>query len=908
MSDIGTDAGSAVNDAANATDGPFVRYVRKARPNMREASILQGEHWRIGILTESLIRFEWSDSGEFEDNLTQMVVNRDFGANPQFTVTHRDGLLIVDTPALYVTYDGKPFSKEGLSVVVKGVSDTQFNTWHYGDEPKHNLKGTARTLDEANGEIPLDDGVISRDGWAVLDDSAANVIVEAHEVDGKSNPLGAWVKPRDHKETDFYFFGYGRRYTEAVQDFYKLTGPTPLLPRFALGNWWSRYYRYTQDEYLQLMDRFKREGIPFTTAVIDMDWHRVDDVDLKYGSGWTGYSWNKQLFPDHEAFLRDLHERGLKTTLNVHPRDGVRAFEDDYAAVAKRVGIDPATEEAVEFDLTNPDFVSAYFDMHHRMEAEGVDFWWLDWQQGGVTRQPGLDPLWVLNHLHYLDSGRGATSSERNAGENCECEKCAEPGARDEHEMHIEQSKRNVSCAERNNRWPLTFSRYAGPGSHRYPVGFSGDTIVTWKSLQFQPYFTATASNIGYGWWSHDIGGHMCGYRNEHLEARWYQLGTFSPINRLHSSNSQFMGKEPWNFSAEVRDSMVSSLRLRHMMLPYLYTMNYRAAFEGMPLVEPMYWTEPNNPQAYEVPDEFRFGTELLVAPIVSDNDDSAQLGSTEIWLPQGEWYDFFDGRRYVSAGKSGRRLEVWRAIDRMPVFAKAGGIVPLQQLGEGNKVNDLDNPESLQVLVFPGANGSFTFKEDDGSVASAASGSAPAKSCDGQTHVADTCMSFDWKNADNATQFTVNPVEGCAEAIPAQRNWEIVFRGVAQTDTQNVRIEIDGKACNTTEITYDQQTLSLSIVVRDVPSAARLNVTIANGLQIAENPVEQDSLDVLLHAQMPYISKEHAMQAIREQGVRALGALRTFDTAPRFSNELFVTSGMPDSVISALEEILLRS
>ena len=844
------------NASDNATSTVFSDYVRKARPNMREASTLQGEHWRIGILTESLIRFEWSDSGKFEDNLTQMVVNRDFGADPQFTVTHRDGLLIVDTPALHITYDGKPFSKEGLSVVVKGMSDTQFNTWYYGDEPKHNLKGTARTLDEANGEIPLDDGVISRDGWAVLDDSAANVIVEAHEVNGKPNPLGAWVMPRDHKETDFYFFGYGRRYTEAVQDFYKLAGPTPLLPRFTLGNWWSRYYRYTQDEYVQLMDRFKREGIPFTTSVIDMDWHRVDDIDPKYGSGWTGYSWNKQLFPDHKAFLHDLHERGLKATLNVHPRDGVRAFEDDYEAVAKRVGIDPATEEAVEFDLTNPDFVSAYFDMHHRMEAEGVDFWWLDWQQGGVTRQPGLDPLWVLNHLHYLDSGR-------------------------------------------DGNWALTFSRYAGPGSHRYPVGFSGDTIVTWESLQFQPYFTATASNIGYGWWSHDIGGHMCGYRNEHLEARWYQLGTFSPINRLHSSNSQFMGKEPWNFSAEVRDSMVSSLRLRHMMLPYLYTMNYRAAFEGMPLVEPMYWADPNNPQAYEVPDEFRFGTELLVAPIVSDNDESAQLGSTEAWLPQGEWYDFFDGRRYVSAGESGRRLEVWRAIDRMPVFAKAGGIVPLQQLGEGNKVNDLGNPESLQVLVFPGANGSFTLKEDDGS----------AESGEDQTHVADTRMSFDWKNADNTTQFIVNPIEGCAEAVPAQRDWEIVFRGVAQPDTQNVRIAIDGrKPCNTAETSYDQQTLSLSVVVRDVPSTACLNVTISDGLQIAENSVEQDVLDVLLHAQMPYISKEHAMQTIREQGVRALGALRTFDTAPRFSNELFGTSGMPDSVISALEEILLRS
>lgn len=172
--------------------------------------------------------------------------------------------------------------------------------------------------------------MISRDGWAVIDDSAANIIIETDTVNGKANPFGTWVSPRATAETDLYFFGYGHRYIEAVRDFYRLTGPTPLLPRFAMGNWWSRYYRYTQDGYLALMDRFKREGIPFTTSVIDMDWHRVDDVDPKYGSGWTGYSWNRELFPDPPAFLADLHRRGLRTTLNVHPRDGVRAFEDAY--------------------------------------------------------------------------------------------------------------------------------------------------------------------------------------------------------------------------------------------------------------------------------------------------------------------------------------------------------------------------------------------------------------------------------------------------------------------------------------------------------------------------------------------------------------------------------------------------
>ena len=107
----------------------------------------------------------------------------------------------------------------------------------------------------------------------------------------------------------------------------------------------------------------------------------------------------------------------------------------------------------------------------------------------------------------------------------------------------------------------MTFSRYAGPGSHRYPVGFSGDTVVTWESLQFQPYFTSTASNIGYGWWSHDIGGHMNGYKDDELEGRWYQLGVFSPINRLHSTKNEFNGKEPWRFKAEVRAAMDDFLR-----------------------------------------------------------------------------------------------------------------------------------------------------------------------------------------------------------------------------------------------------------------------------------------------------------------------------------------------------------
>lgn len=820
-----------------------------ATPAMRADNVVSGEHWRIGLITDSLVRFEWSDSGVFENRPTQTVLNRDFGSPVERRVTERDGRVIIDTAALTIVYDQQPFSKEGLSVVVKGVADTQFNTWHYGDAQRGNLKGTARTLDEADGAIELDNGVISRDGWAVIDDSAANIIIETDTVNGKANPFGTWVSPRATAETDLYFFGYGHRYIEAVRDFYRLTGPTPLLPRFAMGNWWSRYYRYTQDGYLALMDRFKREGIPFTTSVIDMDWHRVDDVDPKYGSGWTGYSWNRELFPDPPAFLADLHRRGLRTTLNVHPRDGVRAFEDAYPEVAKRVGIDPATEENVEFDLTNPDFVDAYFDMHHRMEAEGVDFWWLDWQQGGVTRQKGLDPLWMLNHMHYLDSGRGGN-------------------------------------------WPLTFSRYAGPGSHRYPVGFSGDTIVTWESLAFQPQFTATASNIGYGWWSHDIGGHMFGYRDEELEVRWYQLGAFSPINRLHSTDSPFNGKEPWNFHGDAERAMTSALRLRHAMIPYLYTMNRRAAFDNEPLVQPLYWDYPEIEAAYKLTDEFRFGTELLVAPIVDPAERSVQRAKADVWLPQGEWFDFFDGRHYTSRPAEGRRLEAWRDLDRMPVFAKPGAIVPLQMPAEGEALNSVANPRALQVVVFPGAENSFTLWEDDGAAQS-------------KDRWASTEMALRFEG--DSAQFSIAPAEGATDVIPASRDWTVTFRGIAPEAMRAVRATVDGSAA-APEVAYDAETLSLTVTLRDVPTSAALAIDFADGLAVADDPVEADAFAVLKDAQMLYMTKEHAYRAIRELGKDALPALSTLEDLHGVGAQTKYQSHMPQPVIQALAEVLTRN
>ena len=622
------------------------------QPVADPANVLQGDHYRITVLDAGLVRLEYDESGTFEDRASQTAVHRAFPAT-DFKVTEKDGLLEIHTERLHLIYDKGPFTTHGLSVQATGGYHSNDSVWRYGTKTP-NLGGTARTLDDIDGAIPLEDGVLAFNGVAVVDDSRTVLL----EDDG-------WIAERRPGTLDLYVFSYGRDYKAALKALYALTGPTPLLPRYALGNWWSRYHPYTADEYVDLMDRFRAARIPLSVAVIDMDWHWVD-IDARYGSGWTGYTWNTDLFPDPKQFLADLHDRGLATSLNVHPAEGVHAHETAYTAIAERMGIDPDSELPVNFDPTDPDFIEAYFEeLHHPLEDEGVDFWWLDWQQGGVTKVAGLDPLWLLNHFHYLDSGR-------------------------------------------DGKRPLTFSRYAGIGSHRYPIGFSGDTHITWESLDFQPYFTATASNAGYGWWSHDIGGHFKGYRDDELATRWVQLGVFSPVNRLHSGLNPFNTKEPWRFPAAAEQVMNDFLRLRHRLLPYVATMNLRAHAEGEPIVQPMYYDHPEEGVAYDVPNQFMFGSELLVAPITSPADRDTGLGRVKAWLPEGTWTDVFTGQTYTG----GRSLYLHRDLTSIPVLARAGAIVP--HAAEDELLHGSGVPSVVELEVYPGADGDFTLAEDN--------------------------------------------------------------------------------------------------------------------------------------------------------------------------------------------------
>ncbi len=648
--------------------------IAKTRPLACPENIVSWGDFRVTVLFDRLFRVEKDDMRIFCDEATEAVWFRDTPAVP-FAAEEKEGKLFVKTERATLAL-GK--TVEESYVILDGKEIALDNA--------ENMQGTYSTLDKCDGNIckendgtsapiKLDMGVVSKNGVAVLDYTRSSVLKE----DGL-------IRKSRQDSLDLYIFAYGHDYRAAIRAYYRICGDTPKLPRYALGNWWSRYHEYSDREYLNVLDHMAERDIPLTVATVDMDWHwntrnlghapraiasgkdmecRCSETGWVDGaSGWTGYSWNTELFPDHVDFLKKIHDRGCAVTLNLHPATGVRWFEDMYEEMAEAMGIDPKTEATVKFDFTDPHFINQYFKILHKpYEHDGVDFWWIDWQQGERSKEAGINIMWALNHYHTLDNAK-------------------------EH-------------------MPLILSRYSGIGAHRYPLGFSGDTHITWKTLRYLPYFTANASNIGFTWWSHDIGGHMGGNKDNELYLRSIQFGVFSPIMRLHCSDMEYCTKEPMSYMNGTGLLAEEFMRLRHKMIPYLYSAMLDTHENGKALIEPLYYDHPDSEEAYLFPNTYMFGGQVLVAPI-TEKGDAKGMAKVSLWLPAGRWTDIFTGDVY----EGGRTLTMVRFMDTIPVLAKEGGFFVLDKR---KHTNDISAPTHLQVMAFNG-NGEYVFREDGAS------------------------------------------------------------------------------------------------------------------------------------------------------------------------------------------------
>ena len=662
---------------------------------------------RFTVLTPQLIRMEWSGSGKFEDRGSLVFLNRHLPV-PKFEESFFDGhrTLTIVTDALKLTYTPMPDRKPlppggpGFTAETLEVSLTMGNktvTWHPGQADPDNLLGTARSLDGARGtqlREPLEPGLVSRSGWAVIDDTTRPLFDSTDFTfrDGEKSPW-PWAIERPASEkpgsyTDWYFFGYGHDYRKALGDFVRVAGRIPLPPRYAFGAWWSRYWDYSDQEINELVKGFHENDIPLDVIDLDTAWHlseaqlkplgKVDQSRQNDPLGWTGYTWNPFLFPDPGQFLKKLHEEGLKVALIVHAAAGIEPWEKTYPEMARAMGIDPATRKYVPFNPTDKKFAVNYADlMLHPLERQGVDFWWLDWwwrdwQPDQHSLIPDVKPTWWLNYVFFTDQ-------------------------------------------QREGKRPMILHRWGGLGNHRYQVGFSGDTNSSWEQLGFQFWFTATAANVGYAYWSHDIGGHLPGVVDPELFTRWVQFGAFSPILRTHYTKNPDADRRVWAYPEPYSDILRSAYQLRYALQPYIYTEARKTFDTGVAFLHPLYYDWPDANAAYSSKGEYVFGDEMLAAPVATASDKITGLSAENVWLPKGEWIEWPTGKHFAVADEAGSSFSRNFSVDQIPVYLRAGAIVPMQPPMRYTGEKPV-NPLIVNVWPLqPGSSSAYSVYEDSG-------------------------------------------------------------------------------------------------------------------------------------------------------------------------------------------------
>ena len=781
-------------------------------------AVVQSGNMRFTVLTPQMIRIQYSSNKVFEDRATFAVVNRRLPV-PAFTTSEEDGYLYIKTEAVTLKYrtGSNPTTlrnrPEFLSVTFN--MNGHEVVWYPGKDDALNLKGTTRTLDNGRGDSKrgeLENGILSRGGWALIDESAS-----AKRGDGSRTfafePMEEggmdWAKPlADESATDWYILCYGHDYKKALGDYVKIAGRIPMPPDYMFGYWYSKYQRYTAQDFMDITMDIENNRIPIDIMIMDMDWHK---------DGWTGWSWNTSLIPDPKGLINWMHQHNMKVSLNLHPADGVNNYEDNFAQMCADLGKDPGTTTNIPWQLEDYNFYKAMFKNIIRLrESEGVDFWWIDWQQRLTNNNlAGLGETFWCNHVFYEDM--------------------------------------------RLNR-PVIFHRWGGLGSHRYPIGFSGDTFATFPTLAFQPYFTATASNVGFGYWGHDLGGHQQpGDNDPELYLRWMQFGVFTPIFRTHATNAANIERRIWVY--ENFPSLLKTVQLRYAMFPYIYTAAREAYDTGVSMCRPLYYDHPEDANAYKYEDEYMFGNDILVAPIVTPADADKTVRRT-VWLPEGKWWNVC--RSKMMDGNV--TFTDTYGLEDIPYFYKAGSII----VNNPPQKSVTTKAPTLILKVVPGADGSYSLYEDEG---------------DTELYKDGVFSRTEFTQTRNAQSVTLNigARTGVYPGMPDERAYRAEFIGSEKPE----RVLINGNEAASGTWSYDSDNRTVTVNVPtascDVATAIELRYAVLqseltgiNGTENGATSIEYNAQDGTVTAHLAATAKNAKLEIVSANGSETCTATGT--------------------------------
>ncbi len=677
----------------NYMDACFKPDYNKAKS--KSEAIFEGTNYRITILSERLVRLEYNKDGQFFDDLTELVRNRDFDI-PEFKVNQDDKYLEITTKYFMLKYvKEKPF--EGLNIEIYLLNTDKIWNVKSKEVRNFNTSGQGFILEKADYQK----GLYSVDGFVTLDDNASMIINQ----DG-------FLTPNVENRFDKYVFMYRRDFGMCLKDYFTLTGYPPLIPRYALGNWWNKSEIYNFMDVSNLLSKFNREDIPLAVVLLDEFWHLKDARDLdKYK---TGFTFNRNLFSDPVYFTNFLHEKGVKLGLNINPTEGIMPHEDAYDMIASQLGLND--KSTIPFNAFDKNILQIYLhQLIEPLEQKGIDFFWVSYDEAKdiLTKR-------ALSYYHYYYADRF------------------------------------------DNKRGFILSSNGNVNAHQYTALDGGRTLVSWDVLNEIPFFDAAAANKGLLWWSHDIGGYMGGVEDAELYMRYVQMGVYSPLLRLSSKRGKYYKREPWKWDVKTLKIVKDYLQMRHRLIPYLYTEGYKYHQTGKPLIEPLYY---QNPEIYDEPkykNEYYFGSELLVCPITKQKDTVMNRTVKDVFLPEGVWYDFKTGKKFLGD----KRYVVFYKDEDYPVFAKSGSIVPLGNFYEN--INDTRPPESMEIHIFPG--NIYNLYEDDGE----------SKLYEKGYYL---ISSIDYNYLQNNFTVIIRPIEGKSGIIPEYRDYKIRFRNTRKAE-----------------------------------------------------------------------------------------------------------------------------